>query len=62
MSDAAKKIIEAFDALQADDRQEVIRELLRRAAIVDLGFPLDEELVAAADDVFQDLDHREDRE
>ena len=62
MSDAAKKIIEAFEALPDAERQEVIRELLRRAAIVDLGFPSDEELVVAADDVFQDLDRREGRE
>ena len=62
MSDAAKKIIEAFEALPPAERQEVIRELLRRAAIVDLGFPSDEELVATADDVFQDLDGREGRE
>ena len=62
MSDAAKRIIEAFEALPQAERQEVIRELLRRAAIVDLGFPSDEELVVAAGDVFQDLDRREARE
>ena len=62
MSDAAKKIIEAIDALPDAERQEVIRELLRRAAVVDLGFPSDGELVGAADDVFQDLDRREGRE
>jgi len=62
MSDAAKKIIEAFEALPAGERQEVIREILRRAAVVDLGFPTDEELVAAADEIFRDLDRRERRE
>ncbi len=62
MSDAAKKIIEAFEALAAGERQEVIRELLRRAAVVDLGFPIDEELVAAADEIFRDLDRGERRE
>ena len=62
MSDAAKKVIEAFESLPASDRSEVIRELLRRTALVDLGFPTDEELVAAADDIFQDMDQRRARE
>lgn len=56
MTDAAKKIIEAFEALPPPDRREVLRELLRRAAAVDLGFPSDEDLVAAGDAVFRDLD------
>ena len=30
-----------------------------RASLVDLGFPRDEELVAAADDFSRDLDQRE---
>jgi hypothetical protein len=58
MGDAAKKIIEAFDALPQTERQEVILEILRRASLVDLGFPRDEELVAAADDIFKSLDER----
>ena len=59
MGDAVKKIIEAFDALPQNERQEVILEILRRASLVDLGFPKDEELVAAADDIFKGLDDRE---
>ena len=59
MGDAAKRIIEAFDALSASERQEVILELLRRASLVDMGFPRDDELVAAADGVFKAMDERE---
>ena len=59
MSDAARRIIEAFDALSSSERQEVILELLRRASLVDLGFPPDAELVSAADAVFRTLDERE---
>lgn len=56
MGDAAKRIIEAFDALSASERQEVILELLRRASLVDMGFPRDDELVAAADGVFKAME------
>ncbi len=59
MSDAAKKIIEAFEGLSQSERQVVILELLRRAPLVDMGFPRDEEVVAAADDIFRSLDERE---
>jgi hypothetical protein len=36
-----------------------LEELLRRAAELPYSFPSDEELVRAADQVFQDLDRRE---
>lgn len=59
MGDAARRIIEAFNALSPSERQEVILELLRRASLVDLGFPSDAELVSTADGVFKILDERE---
>lgn len=59
MGDAARKIIEAFEALSQSERQEVILEILRRASLVDLGISRDEELVAAADEIFRSLDERE---
>jgi hypothetical protein len=43
------------------DRREVLEELLRRAAELPYAFPSDDELVRAADQVFQDLDRREAR-
>jgi len=62
MGDAAKKNIEAFDALPPSERQAVILELLRRASLVDLGFPQDEEFIASADQIFRELDQRESEE
>ena len=54
-----ESIIAALDELPAPEREEVISELLRRVALSDHGTPSDEELTAAADQVFQSLDRRE---
>lgn len=59
MTEAAKKLLEAFDSLSQPERQELPRELLRRAASSEHGLPDDADLVAAADEVFLDLDRRE---
>ena len=59
MSPGAKRVLDAFDSLSAEAREEVLGELLRRAAHSDHMAPSDEELVAAADNVFLELDRRE---
>jgi hypothetical protein len=59
MSPGAKSVLEAFDSLSTDEREEVLGELLRRAAQADHETPTDEELIAAADKVFLELDRRE---
>jgi hypothetical protein len=59
MSRGAEAIIAALDNLPAPEREEVVTELLRRVALSDHRAPSDEELAAAADQVFQDLDRRE---
>ena len=59
MSPGATSVLEAFDSLSAEEREEVLNELLRRAAHSDHEAPSDEELVAAADKVFLELDRRE---
>lgn len=59
MTEAARKLLDTFDALQEADRQEVLREILRRAALAHHGAPSDTELIAAADGMFLDLDRRE---
>ena len=56
MGDAAQHFLRSFDALPQDERHEVLKELLRRSAGLPYSFPSDEELVAAADRVFQGLD------
>jgi hypothetical protein len=61
MTQAAQKLIETFQALPQDDQRAVAVEILRRALVVDQT-PLDEpELLLAADQVFLDLDRREEQ-
>ena len=59
MSRAAASIIAAFEELPPTDREEVVSEILRRVAQSEHGAPSDEELTAAADQVFQALDQAE---
>jgi len=59
MGDAARHLLKSFEALSEAERSEVLEELLRRAAQLPYSFPADEELVHAADQVFQALDRRE---
>lgn len=59
MGDAARHLLKSFDALSEADRREVLEQLLRREAELPHSFPSDDELVRAADQVFQELDRRE---
>jgi hypothetical protein len=59
MSRDAQAILAAFDQLPPAEREEVVSELLRRVAQSDHKSPSDDELVAAADEIFKDLDRRE---
>ena len=59
MTQAAKKLLEEFDALQDGDRAEVLTELLRRVALVPHDLPDADDLTAAADRLFVELDRRE---
>lgn len=59
MGDAAQHLLKSFEALSEADRREVLEQLLRSAAAVPHSFPSDEELLSAANQVFQDLDRRE---
>ena len=59
MSPAAETVLAAFDELPASERDEVLSELLRRVAFSEHEGPSNEELVSAADQVFQALDRRE---
>jgi hypothetical protein len=55
----AQKLLEQFDALQEGDRAEVLAELLRRVAVSPHDLPDPDDLVAAADQIFVELDRRE---
>jgi hypothetical protein len=59
MTQAAKKLLEEFDALQDADRAEVLAELLRRVALAPHDLPDADDLTAAADRLFVELDRRE---
>jgi hypothetical protein len=62
MGDAARHLLQSFEALSETERREVLEELLRRAAELPYSFPSDDELVHAADQVFLDFDHLEAKE
>ena len=56
MTTQVREILASFDRLREDDKREVVTEFLRRSVTTD-ALPLsDEELVAAADDLFSQLD------
>ncbi len=57
MTTAVQALLDSFDALSEGERHEVAIELLRRVSPLD-ELP-DETLVAAADEVFRELDARE---
>ena len=59
MSGGAKNVLDAFEQLPPSERDEVVVELLRRAAASPHESPSDDELLRAADDVFLELDRRE---
>ena len=59
MTQATKKLLEEFEALPDQDRSELVAELARRLALAPHDLPQDEDLVAAADRLFNELDRRE---
>ena len=59
MTNAAKQLIDSFNALPEQEQQEVMIQLLRRLMHTPYPSLTDDELTHAADLVFQDYDHRE---
>jgi hypothetical protein len=59
MTQAAKRLLEEFDALQEGDRAEVLAELLRRVVLAPRDLPDPDDLASAADQIFLELDRRE---
>jgi hypothetical protein len=59
MTHASKKLLEQFEALPDAERSEVVAELARRIALSPHEAPADDDLVAAADRLFTELDRRE---
>ncbi len=61
MGDAAQHLLQSFETLSEADQREGLAQLFRKAAGMPHSFPGDEELLQAADQVFQELDRREAR-
>jgi hypothetical protein len=59
MTDTARQLLDAFEALSDKEKHEVLSELLRRSLASPYPSPTDEELTQAADLVFQEYDRRE---
>ena len=61
MTNAAKQLIDTFDALPEPEQQEVLAQLLRRLAAMPCPSVSDDELTQAADFVFQQYDRHEEK-
>ena len=59
MTNAAKQLLESFEALPASEQHEVLAQLLRRLMDSDYGTVSEATMLHAADAVFQDYDRRE---
>lgn len=59
MTNAARQLIDSFEALPEQEKHEVLGQLLRRLMERPYTSPSDEELTGVADLIFQDYDRRE---
>jgi hypothetical protein len=59
MTNAARRLIDSFEALPEEEKHEVLGQLLRRLLEKPYAAPSDDELTGVADQVFQDYDRRE---
>jgi hypothetical protein len=61
MSGAARKVVETFESLPEEEQQVVLAELLRRGLASGYAFPDDSDLVLAAEQIFLELERREEQ-
>jgi len=59
MTEAVQQLLQTFDALTDAEKQEATVQLLRRAVEVESGDVPEDALVAAAEELFLELDARE---
>jgi hypothetical protein len=59
VTQATQKLLEEFEALPERERSELVAELIRRVALAPHDLPEDDDLTAAADRLFSELDRRE---
>ncbi len=61
MTNAVRQLIDSFEALPEQEKQEVLARLLRHPTGSPYASPSDDELTHIADVVFQEYDHDEAR-
>jgi hypothetical protein len=59
MTNAARQLIESFEALPEQEKHAVLAQLLRRLMEQPYDSASDDELIGAADLIFQEYDRRE---
>lgn len=59
MTGAVKELLASFEALSADEKREAARLLLSQVLADEKGVVADAALVAAAEELFMELDARE---
>lgn len=59
MTNAARQLLDSFEALPDQEKHEVLSQLLRRLIDSSYASLSDEELTQAADSLFQEYDHFE---
>ena len=59
LTDTAKRLLDTLDTLSEAERHEVFCEILRKTALSQHESPNDDDLIAAADEVFLSLDRSE---
>jgi hypothetical protein len=59
MTDAASRLLTAFESLPAKEQHELLIAMLRRSGELPDTIVSDDQLVAIADDLFQTLDAEE---
>jgi hypothetical protein len=62
VTQATQKLLDEFEALPDQDRSELVAELARRVGLALHDLPKDDDLVAAADRLFLELDRGEQSE
>ena len=62
MNITVEKIIKTFDKLPLAEQKEVATEILRRTVMIQLPPMSDEELTLNAEEIFLELDRREDED
>ena len=59
MTNAARQLIDSFEALPEEEKHEVLAQLLRLLIRSPYSLPSDEDLTHVADSVFQEYDRDE---